>query len=318
MPPPFIIDQAQQLLFDRQGFVVMPFLSKKQIAALSDAFYTLQTTNIGDGFVSSTYSNDMAYKRRADRMITDITLPSVAQYFKDYSVLGGAFLHKMPGANSSLQMHQDWSIVDEKKCVSVNLWTPLINTDEYNGTLWVLPGSQCTEAFFTIRAPTIRNFYDEHQELLLQNMVPLRVSAGHVVVINHSLLHYSAANYSEKIRIAVITGLLTQNAQRIMHYQNPETTDDTIELYAVKDDFLMSYDDFFKEIFERPKNASLLETKKYTPASFSHKQMVQLINQMKTSCGYPATAVEQNLPAAIPPANTSWLKKLKNIFGKAK
>ena len=33
-------------------------------------------------------------------------------------------------------------IVDEEKFVALNIWVPLCDTDETNGTLYVLPGSQ--------------------------------------------------------------------------------------------------------------------------------------------------------------------------------
>ena len=42
-------------------------------------------------------------------------------------------------SNGALRPHQDWSIVDEESFRSYNVWIPLVNVDENNGAIQVLP-----------------------------------------------------------------------------------------------------------------------------------------------------------------------------------
>jgi hypothetical protein len=223
----------QQTLFDKQGFIVLPFLTPEEILLLDKLFDELHPQLNEGGFFSGSYSSDAAYKK----------------IFINYTPFGGAFLYKVPGANSELAAHQDWTIVDETKHVALNCWVPLCDVTKDNGALSILPGSHF-DNFNVIRAPTLPFFFSGNDDLVMKELVPMEVKAGTAVILNQSVIHYSPPNRSSKIRKAITAGIKSEGAQMYFHYKVPGK--DELEVFEMDDDFLISFKDFANDIGMRP------------------------------------------------------------------
>ena len=50
-------------------------------------------------------------------------------------------LVKWPGQDGAMGTHQDWTFVDERRFRSVTVWCPLVDVEQRNGALELLPGS---------------------------------------------------------------------------------------------------------------------------------------------------------------------------------
>src|SRR5688500_14498521 len=99
--------EEHQALFDKQGFIVLPFLRPEEIAHLDRVFDELHP-EIHQGFYSGSYSLDTEYKRKASESIVSTFSRAYQELFINYTPFGAAFLYKVPGANSGLPAHQDW------------------------------------------------------------------------------------------------------------------------------------------------------------------------------------------------------------------
>ncbi|MEZ5054299.1 MAG: phytanoyl-CoA dioxygenase family protein [Chitinophagales bacterium] len=250
MIPDIFKDKALQNEFNEQGFVKVKLLSAEDIEKLTALFYQFHSNLRDNAFGASSFHHNRAEKFKIRDTLYPIFLPYFNQLFKDYTYFGSSYLYKTKGRNSDLAPHQDWTIVDEKKYVAINIWTPLIDTNEQNGTLFVLPGSQA-QKHFTLRAPTIPFHFQNKMKKVLKDSIPTNASAGEAVILNQSLIHYSTPNIANDIRIAITSGIKTKDAPMLFHYKNERNK---IERYTMPEDFLLDFENFETDIYKRPVN----------------------------------------------------------------
>ena len=246
-------DEAMQSLFDKQGFLIVPFIDTEEVNRLVELFYELHGNPQGGGFVSGSYSGDYNYKKKASDAVVKAFEKHYEELFIDYQPFGAAFLYKMPSSESELSAHQDWTIVDEDKYVALNCWVPLTDVNETNGALHIVPGSQY-DALHTVRAPTLPFFFSGNDDVVVKESVPMYVKAGSVVILNQSVIHYSPPNKSDKIRLAITAGVKSKGAPMQFHYRDKQQADPKLlEVFDMPEDFLINFDNFYTDIFERPK-----------------------------------------------------------------
>jgi hypothetical protein len=263
--PDIFKDSNLQEQFNENGFVKVPLLKKSDIILLQELFYKFHQDIKENTFGASSFIHSRQEKYEIRDTLYPIFLPYFEKLFKDYTYFGSSYLFKTKGKNSDLAPHQDWTIVDEKKYVAINIWTPLIDTNKENGTLYVVPKSQ-SQKHFTLRAPTIPFYFQNYLDKVVKCTIPTNAKAGEAIILNQSLIHYSSSNLDDDIRIAITSGIKTKDAPMLFHYKNEKNE---IERYAMKEDFLLDFDDFSKNIYERPKNGKYMEILK----DFHHKSM---------------------------------------------
>ena len=268
---PIFKDQNLQLKFDTEGFVRIQLLNNNDIELLTTLFYQFHNTLKDNSFGASSFINDLDLKLKIRDALYPIFLPYFEEIFNDYTYFGSSFLYKTPGKNSDLSPHQDWTIVDEKKYVAVNIWTPLIDTNEHNGTLYVVPKSQAQKVF-SLRAPTIPFYFQNYMNSVIKAAIPTNAVAGEAIILNQSLIHYSTPNNSDKIRLAITSGIKSKNAQMLFHYKNEKNE---IEQYKMPEDFLLAFENFQKDIYEKPKNGKYLQSIDLPKESLSKSEFMK-------------------------------------------
>ncbi|MDX2000842.1 MAG: phytanoyl-CoA dioxygenase family protein [Chitinophagales bacterium] len=302
--PPIFKNEALQALYDRQGYVQLQLFNEAEIASLTELFYRYHPEVPDDRFMSDSYSSDAAFKKQASISITEYFLPKFEEHLKDYTPFGSSFLYKTPGKGSELAMHQDWTIVDETKYQALNIWVPLCDADEHNGALYVLPGSHLH--ILPLRAPTLPFFFSGNESMLMPYLQPMHSKAGQAVILNQRLIHYSPPNLSDRIRIAITSGVKTKDAQMVFHYKAPDNKDDTVEVYEQDDDFLISFNNFYSDIMMRPYLGRRIADKQYRIPSFNNEELASLLEKMRLSAGSPAIA--QPSKASAEQDNNLWQK----------
>ncbi|MBP6730557.1 MAG: phytanoyl-CoA dioxygenase family protein [Chitinophagales bacterium] len=297
-------DDTMQARFDKQGFLVVPFLDEHEVKQLNDTFDALHPQlPTGAGFVSGSYSPDAGYKQKASDEIVKVFAKHYERLFVDYQPFGAAFLFKMPSQHSELGIHQDWTIVDEDKYVALNCWVPLTDVNETNGALHIMPGSHY-DALHTLRAPTIPFFFTGSEAEVIKASVPMYVKAGEAVILNQSVIHYSPANRSDKIRKAITAGVKSKGAGMQFHYIDKEKKDGTVEVFEMPENFLISFKDFATDIFNRP-NGQSKGFKPYTAQPLPAAEIPGVIKRMKANAGFAT---------AEPEAPKSIFKRIAQIF----
>lgn len=285
-------DKAHQETFDRQGFIVLPFLKEDEVKQLDQLFDELHP-NVGEnsGFFSGSYSSDTAYKKKASEEIVKVFSRAYEENFENYTPFGAAFLYKVPGDDSELPAHQDWTIVDERENVALNCWVPLCDVTLVNGPIMIMPGSHF-DNLNVVRSPTLPFFFSGDDDMVVKELEPMEVKAGTAVVLNQSVIHYSPPNKGEKIRKAITAGLKSKGAQMYFHYKIPENNE--LEVFEMDDDFLISFKDFANDIGKRPYLGKSIGNIPYELPRLQGNELYNKLKEMKNKAGF-----EMNEPEPI-------------------
>ncbi len=258
-----------QAQFERDGFVVIPFLTDEAVSNLQTLFYDLHQ-DVPNNFYSTTFNKSDQFKRQITKAAENLLGAKADELFSDVKKLGSSFLCKAPGEGGKMPVHQDWTVVDESKFCSVTMWIPLIDTDENNGAIRVLPGSHKFSS--TLRAPTIPVEYAKLQEEIWNEMTILPMKAGHAFIFNHALYHASSVNNTNKERIAITYGIIPAQAQLMLYHLNEHNK---VEKYLMPDDMFQRYDN----IGQRPEFGEKVEEFNYSIKPMSSIKLHSLINK---------------------------------------
>jgi hypothetical protein len=238
---PVFKDPTIEKLFQKNGFVVLPLLSKLEVEELL-AFYEANPNDVTAGFHATHFSKNRPYKKRVHQQIIATFESGLSKLLSEYNLIFANFMVKETGDNSLMPLHADWTYVDEKQFQSLGIWCPLIDTNEYNGRLGVVPFSHHLKA--NNRGPKIPSPFVDHNDYIIeQHGTLLNVDAGSVVIYDHRLLHFSPANFSNTKRVSVNITATPTHAE-VAHYAYFENTN-TINKYNVSgSDFFLEYDHF--------------------------------------------------------------------------
>lgn len=259
-------DSSLQKDFERKGFLIFPgLLSAADVAVLRDLFASFRSECAGP-FHTSHFSSDLAYKKRVHDTMASVIVPKVAPYLNDYAPLFGNLMVKNPDPQVAMDLHADWSYVDEAQSRSVAVWSPLVDTTPDNGRFGVIGGSH--KITNMVRGPLIRQSTRDNESLwerLYGRLLPMQ--AGDVIIYDHALLHYSPPNKSSEARPAINLSFAPQEGPWL-HYCQPEGSDE-IEVYEVTDpEFYMQYDHF-----RRPQLGKLCRTIKPSESTYIDGRM---------------------------------------------
>lgn len=242
-------DEEIQTSFEKNGYVILPFYTPEEIKELEEVYYRLHPED-EKGFFPSTFSKDKNYRNEADSEINRIGNRSIEKYCQDIQVVCGSFIVKSPGPDSGMCVHQDMSLVDESRFTGINIWVPLVDLTIENGALFILPGSH--RLFPTYRGSSIPEFFSPVMDDMIDYLKPVTIKAGEAVFFDQSIIHFSPANYSDKIRIVTNTYFCHKDTEFRTYYWE-EKYGKKIEAFAQADDFMTNFEQFGENIQDRPK-----------------------------------------------------------------
>lgn len=232
----------------KKGFVVLDPLAKDVVEQLR-SYYTSLQSPIKKGFHPSLMWDNPVQKKEINQNIRTLIEEWVSTHFCNHRILYCNFMVKEPGEESRMQLHQDWSYVDEKNDQSFAIWFPLQDLNDQNGPLSMIPYSHLFQNHN--RGPGVHCPFQKHEEYIISEFgIPLFLKEGQPVVWEHHLLHYSPPNYSEQSRLAV-TAIIVPKDKNIYHYYQSNGNTE-IHQYQVENDFYFHYN-----IVDPPNNFAL-------------------------------------------------------------
>lgn len=247
-----------------EGYVVVKLLTNDKVSDLAETFKAAQGEVI-DPFYATAHHQSSEFRNQMSYAISDAISKPIDELFEDCKLLGGSFIVKTKSDQSLLQPHQDWNIVDEREFRSFNIWMPLVDLNENNGAIEVLPKSH--NWVRGVRHSSIPCAYQQVHHLVWENMKPLYLKAGEALIYDHSLLHASKANCSDGLRIACASGIIPNEAQMFFYWNN----DGTIDKYESNPEYFMT-----ENIFTRPVGLKKVDSFEYDFPSVGETQFYQL------------------------------------------
>jgi hypothetical protein len=238
--------------FQKQGYIEIPWLSAAEVEELKQVFFdllpasggniTASDTGVSGGEITYDFTfidRNIAYKEAVFRAITDYFKPHVAKWLNDYRPIIANYIRKK-NEGGEVPLHQNWAFVDEEKCTSVSIWCPLVDSFEENGTLQVVPGSH--KRFGQVRGPMIPwELEGIKGEIINKHLLPLNVKAGNAIVLDDSIVHYSAVNRTNGLRLAIQLILIPEEVPSIHYHMNTAKSQTKVEVLEVDTDFYMKF-----------------------------------------------------------------------------
>jgi hypothetical protein len=251
-------DDAHNAQFVREGYVRVPFITPAEVEELKQLFFdTLpesggQITTEETGVENSrlvTYDftfidKNPQYKQRVFDIITERFMARMDALLADYRPIIANYIRKMSD-NGEVPLHENWAFADERKCFTVSIWCPLVDSTIENGTLQVVPGSH--KRFGEVRGPMIPWELDNiKHEIIHNHLVPLETKAGDCVILDDSIVHYSAINRTKGLRLAIQLICIPAEMPSIHYHMNPAENPGMVDLLEVDVDFYMQFNPWKK------------------------------------------------------------------------
>ena len=227
-----LFDPASDIQLFRNGYAIIDFITAGEAENLNEKFMELAGSRIRNFYA-------VAHDPNIDLRlwINEILMSALQNRFDDLTLdmkmLGGTVVCKEAGCKNVLDLHQDWTIVNEPEFRSFNFWIPLVDVGVNNGIISVIPGSHDWSDRF--RGPNMGNPWSELAGDLRKQMVALEIKSGQALVYDHRLLHGSGPNDSRIHRTAAVMGAIPGRAKQIYCYRNGKMLD----IYDCKPDFFL-------------------------------------------------------------------------------
>ncbi len=259
---------VHQDFFDKNGFVKIQLLNKREVEDLIQ-FHRDAKIPVGEGFSTNFSSSDSTLKKTINSKVVAVFEDIIKQHLNDYRAIFGTFLCKRNDTKIHMDLHQDWSFVDEEKgFVSLNIWCPLIETNEKNGMLYILPNSHTLKKIIRVSPtghPVDKIILDGYAHLIQ----PIPTQLGEAILFNNALFHGSGPNTSGEDRLVVGLFTVPKNSECLLFYQ----TDNGIEKRLANTEFFIEKNPFI----EKP--TRLIELIDTPIASYSEEDFYKILGK---------------------------------------
>jgi hypothetical protein len=234
-------DNNLQKQFDQNGYVKVQLLDEHELKQIQKLHLDLNQDAekyLQPNFFISIYHPDTNYRRNVNIGLKPILAKATEKYLINFKPAYGNFVIKKNGAGSEIDLHHDWSFVDESQYDAVNVWCPLTNISENNGPLGVIRGSHKFE--LGIRGRQILFPFTKVANFIKEKYVtPVYAQPGEAIIFNNKMIHMSSENYSDDPRVALTMIMTPAEAQLYQYYHRPGTEHDLIEMLEVDEDFFI-------------------------------------------------------------------------------
>ncbi len=287
------IDENLENQFRKNGYVQVPFISPEEVAQLKQLFFdtlpqsggqiTSEETGIDEAsFITYDFTfidKNPAYKRKVFELISRYFKPHMERLLADYRPIIANYIRKQSDTGE-VPLHQNWAFADEQICTTVSIWCPLVDSTIENGTLQVVPGSH--KRFGKNRGPMVPWELDtiKHQ-IIDHHLVPLETKAGHCVILDDSIVHYSAINNTNDLRLAIQLICVPNEIPSIHYYMDYQNNSNEIQMLEVQDDFYMEFNPWKK----------LSAPKVIARFPFENKQLTDDTQRKHIDCRYDRIVV---------------------------
>lgn len=239
-----IRDTHFQQVLKEDGVVKVPFLNQEELNAVLNLYKEIHGENspptLYNGIHMTIWHHDYEYKKKIQQELEKIVDAATGRTFEKHRAISHQFIVKLNvnEADTTFPVHQDWSIVDEDKYESLNLWIPLQDVDENNGAMWIVKGSHKINR--KVRGagylfPNYRPILDQLKPYI--SSFPMK--AGEALLFYHSTIHGSPHNFSEQPRIVIQISVLPKEAPLQIFFQ--QSKDTPLEVHEPSDDFVFKY-----------------------------------------------------------------------------
>jgi ectoine hydroxylase-related dioxygenase (phytanoyl-CoA dioxygenase family) len=212
MYPRVFKNTVYENIFQKNGFIKVPFLSRDEVIEITDKFYSELShchTSL-KGFHTTNETSDSHLISEVNKFLAPYFLKHSSELLSGLNPIIASYLIKKSGDNSETPLHQDASFVDEPQNCSVSIWLALCDMDEHNGCLQFLEGSHLVNPI-PRHIPYI-TLSEQMQKKASKFLTKNSIKAGEAFIFYNSIFHASGTNQDDKPRLAAVMGFYSANA----------------------------------------------------------------------------------------------------------
>lgn len=243
---PIFADPARQQEFVRDGYTVVRLLSEAEAGRLDAEIAELELGNgfprnsdsFSDPYHATYFDEDMDYRRRAFAFAREALAGRIGEAINGYRMIAGGFVAKRPG-DGAVPLHRDWTLTEDARDITLNVWCPLVDTDEANGAMRLVVGSH--KLVPNIETAHVAPYFAAYGTALKEMSASIPVKAGEALVFDSGALHWSAGNSSDANRTAVLSVLIPERARTVFYALDRAGGGSRFELFDMEDDGLIEH-----------------------------------------------------------------------------
>jgi len=244
---------AEQL--HENGYCVVDFIGEKEITLLSELYAKHHKIEDSQGGIFiSTFSKNIAYRKRIWESVNAILENSFNKWFQNYKSNVNTFAVKTPGKLSHFIMHQDVAAIDEEKFSLLNIWIPLQDITPNNGALCIVPRSH--NIFSPFRCPTVPPILKNIDKELYRYAIPIYLNAGQAIFFDPRVFHFSGQNSSNQSRVVVQCRICPSESKAIVYFNSQRENEMQVEMWQCPDDYFVTGNAYTENI--RPEGCKLI------------------------------------------------------------
>jgi hypothetical protein len=209
-------DKSLYNLYRKDGYVTLPLFDDNDLNALK-VLYQKNTISQEKGLLPSLRYRSSGEKIAEYNDLSSIVDKALKKHFEDFDYVANHFITKTANTPDEFRLHQDWSITDEDKFIAAHIWSPLQDTDEQNGGLFVVKESHCF--FKNFRSGSLGISFISSSMKVKQHITSFRLKAGEAVIYNQALFHGSHPNNTDTDRRVVLSCIKPKEAPMLIYHK---------------------------------------------------------------------------------------------------
>lgn len=221
----------------KNGYIVLPLFNEKIVDALKALF--LKNTIANEKGLLPSLRYRCSYKKIEEyNDLAAIVDAPLKRYFEGFDYVANHFITKTANTPDEFRLHQDWNVTDESKFIAAHIWSPLQDTDEQNGGLFVVKGSH--HFFNNFRSGSLGIPFITATEKVKQHITSLKLKAGEAVIYNQALFHGSHPNNTNTDRRVVLSCIKPKEAPMLIYHKvSAEDNETRIKTYNITPNMLL-------------------------------------------------------------------------------
>jgi hypothetical protein len=268
-----IADAGLARELDTNGYVVLPGADAATVASLCRDIYD-EIKSACREKVNYNTGADLSgpVRGRAFTRVTEAFTPSLDRYFHNYACVVGLMFVKRPTAVPAghIHLHCDPTLLpDESRQRHLNIWAPLIDVDETNGALWVVPRAHTV--FAPVHAFSVPSQFAGIRDTVVEHGACVPMKAGDMLVFDNRMPHFSRPNLGDSDRPAAVLSIVPSTSELISLFGAADT-EFPIEVYRQPRSWYEDTD--WTNDRERPQRGELLGRLKWAPRPLSREEFI--------------------------------------------
>jgi hypothetical protein len=309
-----LIGERQRSEVLDKGYTVAPFLDADDIKALLALHAETHIVLPHDFYVSALDPYDV--RRRICEGISAILNPKLDRLVSGYRILLASFVTKKANSTQGkLEPHQDYSLVDQRRYLALNIWVPLCNVDIHNGCMRMVDFSQRFDHISaTSKNPSV--YSNLIPELEANYLTDVPMAAGDALIFDSRALHATGENETAHDRPALLFSVVPADAQPLLYFWN-DRVPARLEVYEADTDFLLHLPARRYPTPEEKQGGKFQKYIDYALTPWTVADLDRVIPRPETASQAAAPTIAAGpSPALIlaPLAQTSFFTRLRNFF----